>query len=249
MWRLVAAALLLLTSARAQTLLDLRLSQARHIVGTVLDEQGKPVAEASIGHSDDRRHEFTTDSEGRFELSTRAPALVVRKAGYGSELIRTEHESNVRITLRRPAQKRTLPACRYTDLLVGIEGWGARLRLPRVPGVEADVQGRDIDYGLRYHYVRTGQGTKGILHGSGPNWGFGVPADENIWTSVHYEEACFEVGGQRIVAARGQYRNGERWRYLGTFGESASYDDMEEKVSRVLDRVLDGACLDAPAVR
>jgi len=33
------------------------------------------------------------------------------------------------------------------------------------------------------------------------------------------------------------------WRYLGVFGESAFYRDVNEATARILDHVIDGACL------
>jgi hypothetical protein len=38
---------------------------------------------------------------------------------------------------------------------------------------------------------------------------------------VEYEEVTYDAGGLTIVDARGQLLNGNRWRRLGMFGESA----------------------------
>jgi hypothetical protein len=61
------------------------------------------------------------------------------------------------------------------------------------------------------------------------------------------EEVTFEAGGKTITDARGQFATGNRWRSLGKFGESASYSDMDEATSAILDRFLDGACLKLPS--
>jgi hypothetical protein len=92
MWKIVLQIILAVGCMRAQ---DLLLPQARHIVGTVVDQEGKPVVEASIGHPNDFRQTHQTDSAGRFEVDTRAPALVVRKAGFRSELVRTQDGAEV----------------------------------------------------------------------------------------------------------------------------------------------------------
>jgi type I restriction enzyme S subunit len=58
------------------------LPNVKHITGVVLDEEEKPLAEARIDHAADPRLIHTTDSEGRFVIDTKAPIIVVRKAGY-----------------------------------------------------------------------------------------------------------------------------------------------------------------------
>ena len=92
-------------------------------------------------------------------------------------------------------------------------------------------------------------GVKGIRHGSGPNWSFGTPSDTDVWASVTYEETTFDFTSQTIIDARGQFSNGKRWRYLGTFGESASYADVDGPTAKILDQFLDGACLKSPPSR
>jgi hypothetical protein len=91
--------------------------------------------------------------------------------------------------------------------------------------------------------VETQQGTVGIRHGSGPFWSFGFPADVDVWQSSEYEEMTFTQGTVTVTDARGKLSNGNRWRYLGKVGESASYSEIDEATAKILDRVLDGACL------
>jgi hypothetical protein len=81
------------------------------------------------------------------------------------------------------------------------------------------------------------------MHGSGPLWGGGMPNDEEVWQSVAYEEVRYEFGGFAVTDSRGQFENGDRWRYLGKFGETASYSGVDEATAKILDRFLDGACL------
>jgi hypothetical protein len=120
---------------------------------------------------------------------------------------------------------------------------GGLLGFPKMQGVKASPEGRDVDYGMRYYYVKTRRGPKGIMHGFGPTWSWGMPSDNDVSRSVQYEEVAYDAGGITIIDARGQLPNGNRWRYLGMFGESASYDDIDEATAKVLDRFLDGACL------
>ena len=76
-----------------------------------------------------------------------------------------------------------------------------------------------------------------------PMWTFGIPSDRDVWQSVKYVETAYQVGRTTVLDARGQLPNGDRWRDLGKFGESASYSDVDESTARILDKFLDGACI------
>jgi hypothetical protein len=209
----------------------------------VVDSEGNPVANAGIDHSN-RRELHQTDSNGRFELDTRAPILVVRKVGFRSEAVRTQSGPEVRVVLRKLSQGRTLPICSNTRKYEDIKGWTSSLRFPRISGVKVSRQGRDVDYGFRNYYIESKRGHKGIMHGSGPMWGSGIPVDSDVWQSVKYEEDVFEAGGMTVFDGRGQMANGDHWRSLGKVFESASYRDVDEETAKTLDKVLDGTCFE-----
>jgi hypothetical protein len=246
MWDVVPAVILAAMFMQAQTIQDLLLPEARRFAGVVVDPDGKPVAGAQIDHSNHRQaHE--TDAEGKFTLDTRAPSVVMRKAGFRSELVRTQGSKSVQVILRK--LEAIFPICSDSGRYEGIEGgWGGSFRFSRLSGVIASPQIEDADYGARRYHVDT-EGLKGILHGSGPLWSFGTPSDLNVWRSVEYEEAVFDAEGVTIIDARGKLRDGNRWRYLGKFGESASYSDVDEATATILDQFLDGACLKKSAGR
>lgn len=242
MWRLFAGIVGAAALVRAQALTDLLLPQARHIAGIVVDSEGKPVANANIDHSNDRPQEHRTDTTGRFELDTRAPILVVRKPGYRSELVHTQYAAEMRLTLKKAGEERIFPTCSKAGSYIGIDGWEATFQFRRISHVKASRQGQDIDYGARGYYIETKSGRKGIRHGSGLMWSFGRPPDHDAWRSVKYEEVTYDFEGLAIIDARGQLPNGQWWRYLGKFGESASYSDVDDVTAKVLDKFLDGAC-------
>ena len=97
---LVASALLGVATTYAQSVGDLRLSIVRTIVGTILDIEGEPIAGASIDNDDLVAIGPSTDSAGGFRIETRAPAFVVRKLGYKSQLIGAQSETEFRVTLQ-----------------------------------------------------------------------------------------------------------------------------------------------------
>ncbi|HLY63128.1 MAG TPA: hypothetical protein VKV95_20465 [Terriglobia bacterium] len=53
----------------------------------------------------------------------------------------------------------------------------------------------------------------------------------------------FDVKGVIFIDAHGQMANGNHWRSFGKVFESASYRDVDEETAKILDKVLDGACL------
>ena len=223
--------------------LELLLSSPRHISGVVTDADGKPVADVHIDQTDDHFQGHQTDGDGKFELDTRAPAIVLRKAGYRSEFVRTKTVTKLYLTLEKITDKRTFPACPAGGQYDGIEGFGALFEFPKTAGVMASPQDREVDNATRYYNVRTKQGPRGVIHGSGPLWSFGLPADRDVWRSSEYDEISYDAGGQVIRDARGVLMDGTRWRNLGKFGESASYTDVDEATARILDQLLDSACL------
>jgi hypothetical protein len=159
--------------------------------------------------------------------------------------VRTQAQTELRITLQKD-ESRTFPVCSNTGKFEGIEGWGASFQFPRVSGVKSSQQVRDFDYGARSYYVNTKDGAKGIRHGTGQNWSYGMPSDLDVWRSATYEEITFDLGRSTIVMdARGQFSTGKRWRYLGKFGESASYSDVDDATAKTLDQFMDGACVKA----
>lgn len=243
MWRFALGIALAVACVHGQPIESLLLPQGRHIVGMVVDPDGTPVAEARIDHSGVRGRPTQTNAEGRFELDTRAPIVVIRKAGFRSELVRTQNAMPVRVTLHKLGDGQHFPICAKTGSYEGIDGWGASFQFPRVSGVKASPQGRDSDYASRDYFVETKSGPKGIRHGSGPMWSFGIPVDQDVWRSVDYEEITYDFDGRTILDARGRMSKGNRWRYLGKFGESAWFSDVDEATAKILDMVLDGACV------
>jgi hypothetical protein len=232
-----------LTTATAQPDDALLLAQPRHIAGTVVEDSGDPIAGASIDHSGDHTQIHKSSGDGRFSLDTRAPVLVVRKAGFRSVLIHTESAASVTITLHK-ASLVPLPACTDQAHTVGIDGWGARLRFTPIDSVKAGKQGRDVDYGYRTYRLKGGGRKKPVMmHGTGPMWGPGEPFDADVWNSVTYEETAYDAGGTRVIEARGEDANHHHWRSIGLlWGETVTYSDADEATAREFNRFLDGIC-------
>ena len=200
-------------------------SQPFQLDGIVVDQNGHPVAGVWLGHTGNRKfpdaHE--TDRNGRFSLRTRAPRIVFRKPGFQSEAFTARTAADLRISLTRLNETRKFPSCPGVDLFSKPSEF--TFKIPPVP--------------LEFQH---GQGRPGFSHGNG--YGYGLPPDPYVWQSTIYEEMIYS--GERkafVVDARGLLPNGNRWRFLGTAGESAFYLNINETAARELDRILDRACI------
>jgi hypothetical protein len=216
------------------------LPKAQTIAGIVVDADGKPVAGAHIDHSDVREQEsLFTDDQGRFQVRTRAPAVVVRKLGFDGALIKTGTVGPLRIELH--AATGSIPACH--EKCEGLASAKSMFCFPAVAGVEVHGQGRMGESTSRAFLVATHDGPREILLGSGPMWSLGIPYTGDVWESTEYSEKSFAIGDSEIIDARGKTLDGKLWRYLGRFGESASYYEVDARDAALADRFLDGACI------
>jgi len=215
----------------------LLLPDAQQVSGFVVDLGGAPIPNAWVYHLGGR-DSAKTDARGHFDLTTRVPRVVIRKSGYESYVLDTQRAKEVKLILRPVS--RNLPMCKGTDSCHSLNG---SFCFPKVKGVKAHTPGSDVDYRAESFTV----GKKGILHGSGSVWTFGVPFDEDVWEATDYREDSFTqmgLGGLiGIVDARAKSSKGTYWRYLGEVSESASYRDVNQATAALLDKVLEGVCL------
>src|SRR5947209_7671254 len=158
---------------------------AATISGTVTDAAGKPIKDARVDHTgkivvvpatnlavkpspDGTR----TNADGRFQVTTDSPAIVIRTPGYESNRVRVAGDAEIQITLQRI---KTTSRC--------------KLELP--PAVKTK-KGNDIDYSATWFYIETKDGPRGIISGSGPSYSWGAPSDSHVRTSVEYFELMDE---------------------------------------------------------
>ncbi|MCX6604444.1 MAG: carboxypeptidase-like regulatory domain-containing protein [Acidobacteria bacterium] len=241
--KVFAIGFLLAMGLGGQASKDLLLSEARTINGLVVDQDNAPVKDALIFHAA-LDGVPSTNSQGRFRIATRAPAIVIRKAGYASAFLRTgDIAADDEMQLVLKPITRTLRACSGTEAFVTLEGLDASFRFAPMPQIQASEQGRDVDYGIRSYLSKTPKGDRRIAHGSGPTWGGGWPLNPDVWASRKLEEVCFEIDGRTIYDARGERADGTRWRTLGVFGETATYRNVDKDASIILDKFIDGVCV------
>ena len=242
--RLICYVALCFGAANAQTMGNAAhlLERSVRLSGVVTDIGGEPLAGVSIDHTGIVGSTFRTNAQGRFAVQTRAPAIVFRKPGFEAKYYRMQRDATIEIMLKPVLSK--LKACSSSSNCLSLDLFLSGFCLAKVRGVKATGQSNDIDYGQRQFSIQTPNGVKGIQHIAGPLWGEGLPLDEDVWSSVVYEEKDYLDGeGFRVLDARGTYPTGERWRVLGRAFETASYRNVSVDNARVLDKVLDGVCL------
>jgi hypothetical protein len=223
---------------------SLLLPSPLQVSGVVVDATGNPIADALVENTDENRKSIKSDAQGEFALITRAPSFVIRKPGFQSVFLRSMNSSSVRVTME--TSKEVLPSCAAQSACKTIDGWQSAFCFPVIPEVKVSEVGRDIDYGQRLFTVKTKSGVKGIRHGAGPLWSVGIPTNEDVWSSVKYSEKTFLAGHSFIVDARGNTAADKYWRSVGTFGESATYYDVDQDTADLLNRVMDGICIRPP---
>jgi hypothetical protein len=214
------------------------LPEPHTVSGRVLDEASQPIPGAHIDHSDVKEQEqLFTDELGRFHVETRASALVVRKHGFDGQLIRINNPAPIRIALHRGTP---LPACK--SACVGLKNGSGSFCFPPVAGVKISDQGSMGDSTMREFMVPTGDGPREVLFGTGPGWSLGIPFTGDVWESVEYSEKDYIHGESDVIDARGKTSDGKLWRFVGTFGESASYYEVNPSDAALPDKFLDGVC-------
>jgi len=213
------------------------------ISGVVTDNQGMRLSDVWINHAGARVESIKTDSQGQFDIQTQAPAIVFRKSGFESRYWRVRPDRTLAIVLAGPAPLARF--CGTSSRCLHLDGFMSAFCLPKIPGVNISKQGHDIDYGQRFFWVKTPTGKAGIQHAAGPMWGSGLPVDQDVWSARDYAEASYiDPEGFGIIDARGNSADGKYWRVLGHAFETASYRNVAERDTLLLDRVLDGICVE-----
>jgi hypothetical protein len=200
-----------------------------NVEGTVIDASGRPLENARIDHLgkmvvvvatdlpiNPSPDEVRTDGEGRFRVTTSAPAFVVRKPGYESERIRVSGDAQLSIILRPLTS-------------------ASRGKLSPPPAFKTEAA-NDVDYAATWYYIETKFGRQGIVSGSGPTYSFGAPRDRDVWTSAEYSEFMYESG---VIDADGHSADGKYWRIKSIFGSAAQYFNQNHDTAEQLDCVMD----------
>lgn len=181
----------------------------------VVDGDGRPLEEATVGHTEKRFDVGRSGKDGRIAVETDAPRIVIRKEGFQSVAVRPrEVKRGGRVVLER--------------------SWGTEVCVTSFPAPGWDAE--PVRSGTRV------QRFGGVRHGTSPMWGALVPSTEKVWASATYSEREILLNGARSVDARGVMADGRHWREMGNFGERISYADVSAETAAELDKAIEGLC-------
>jgi hypothetical protein len=138
--------------------------------GVVVDPAGDPIPGVRIDHTSLTETSFLTDAEGRFEFDAQGPAVVFRKSGWKSQLVRMSNVSiNARVALVRTNEAaEPLPTCFKNAHCVRT---GGSFCLPKLRGISIGEIPFTIDAFERAFTISSWSGrSKTMLHGTGTAW-------------------------------------------------------------------------------
>jgi hypothetical protein len=203
--------------------------------GVVVDDQGRPIPEVRIDPWY-KLGEHRTDSEGRFRIEDRTPAVVFRKPGFEPVFARLKNTSDVRITMK--VATRTIATC-SSSIACAL---GMHFCYPNVANVETSREWSDVDYSAQSFIITTPRGKKRMDHGQGIAWDRGVPP-ASVWDGAEFTETDYDDHGRLVMDARGKTSDGKLWRWQGEFAESTQYYNLAPEEAALFDKVLDGFCI------
>ena len=213
------------------------------VSGVTVDSQGSPVQGVRIEHiylQYQYATSATTDTGGRFRFETKAPAVVFRRDGFESQLVRVPSaQTELLIVLRAAPAMDAIPTRHACSDCVSV----GVFCVPKIKGVQIGKMGGSIDAFERTFSVRTASGRWWMIHGAGPSWGGPNPRDHEVWSSITYRERIRTGDGLRVLDSSGTTSDGKVWRHVGVSGESVFYFDLDPDAASIMDRMLDGLCL------
>lgn len=191
----------------------------------VVDGDGRPMEGVTVWADGGTA---VTGADGQVRGATNGLWIAFRKLEYQAVIVKPAE--GLAIVMQR-AQAAPFPRCK--------EGQGTTFQLPPADG---GTPFHDVDYNGRSYMVQTGSGKHYLRHGYGPTWSFGYPLAQFLQQSKSYAESTFALRAD-ITAARGEFADGTRWRFLGTIGETISYETKDAEAALRFDALMDGVCL------
>jgi len=206
----------------------------QHLRGTVTDDAGIPIEGVRVTTF---LEETITDDEGCFLLEEPAALVRFSRNGYDPLTVLTE-KTDVRIILKENEQAQwKTPACGSVKARHLFDAGGPLAFI--VPKRTKIRRVHDIDY----VEVSIKCEDSILSIGSGPHWSPGFPSPMLLERSKTVVERDI-VGPWEFPVAeyRGELDNGTKWRFIGMFGQTASYRDVPPAVAECFDSVMDTLC-------
>jgi len=217
--------------------LSLRAAEAEELRGRVVSSSGDGIAGVAVVSMP--VDQATTGSDGRFVLHK--PSEVVRFSLRSYRPVTKTLDQlkyNPEIVLDQDSEALwSPPRCssnRQTELLKGDD---MVFSLPR--GVRVKRRS-DIDY----QTVHVRHKRFAMRLGWGPMWSYGMPTAKSYFDGLEtlVERDVAFIAGVDGTEYRGRRFNGTYSRWVGIFGETVSYDQVDKDTADFFDRIIDTLC-------
>lgn len=209
------------------------------LVGRVVDAQGRPLAQVQVlslpwGYA-------VTGADGTFRVERPYDLVRFSADGYAPRTLRrTAVPAEV---IMRPSYEpaRVLPRC-ATD----VKNDPRQLGDLRYPLPEDARQVRDDHYAM----VNVQYRGDWLEHGHGPYWSTGLPS-ASVWDALTIVverdvrvdwDSSSPATQPDIAEYQGRFANGSLFRFVGTYGETVSYEDASPEAAAHFDRLIDQLC-------
>ena len=221
-------------------------NKSNTLTGVITSPTGEPLPGVTVRAAEKY---CETDEKGRYRIQLPSTStdfccvLQFKKQGYRTLTKAADPVSGVLDIILQTGESKWAPPDWNPSVPKRV---GAQMRF-LVPKGTKVKRGRDVDYWT----IAVGFGSHKNLEwmqlGGGPTWSSGLPLKSDMTSLVEISERDM-VCGIYGIDIRGRTKEGKRWRFVGTWGETATYRDASEQAARFFDSIIDGMRCDWEAI-
>ncbi len=216
------------------------------LTGVITSPTGEPLPGVTVRAA---QTYCETDEKGRFRIQLPSDSikfccvLQFKKKGYRTLTKVVDPASGTLDIMLQPGEQKWVPPDWNPSDSRRV---GAQMRF-LVPKGAKVKRGRDVDYWTIAVGFGSGKNREWMEIGGGPTWSSGLPIVSDMTSLIEVSERDM-VCGIYGIDIRGRTRNGKRWRFAGTWGETVTYRDASEQAARFFDSIIDGMHCDWEAI-
>ncbi len=220
--------------------------QSSGILGKVIDEDGAPVARASVYSKlsccPAKCATSTTDEKGNFGLDATGSLLHVDRDGFRPQaLVVKSGKKDLQIQLVAEKGKLSLSEC-HTPARGGQLLGNRHIRF-FVPESRLHVsRGEDVDY-VNYGIRLRRKGAILELWFGPTAWSLEPDDDLFIKSAEFAQRNIFNASGIVGMDSRGHTRSDRFWRHSGVMGGGAKYEHATPEEAAAFDQIIDSMCI------
>lgn len=220
-----------------------------YVKGTIKNKSGIPINEVTV--FTDLATRTQSNSEGFFSLNL--AERFENKNFVGKIIIYLLHpkykplvkifdiNSETTIILEESNEQFIIPECNSSEKEKSSIGNMLRISLPK--GTKAK-KGFDVDYG---YFSIKGKTKNVLLKGIyGVYATDGLPSEDWVYKSADFSIKVWSLGEYIILDVYGHYKNGNKWRNFGGYGEAIYYSNVPDNEAVFFDKLIDNICYKKP---